>query len=938
MSIYRGPGGAGDAVADSSSEALLVRELAIEVQADADAAEAAKNAALAAQAAAELAETNAETAETNAETAETNAAASASSASSSASTATTQAGIATTQATNASNSATAAASSASSASTSATNAAASASAASTSATAAASSASSASTSATNAANSATSAASSATTATTQATNASNSATAAATSATNAANSATSASTSATTATTQAGIATTQATNAANSATASATSATNTANSASAASTSASNAATSATNAANSATAAAASAASAAASFDAFNDIYLGAKSSNPTVDNDGDALTVGDQYFNTVSNELRVWNGSSWQAASTVGGTVSSLTVNGATALNGGATLGDASGDALTINSSAVSIPNGLNFDSNTLVIDATNNRVGVGTSSPNRKLQVAGDVAVGVAGTSGTYAVTYNPDTSGNTIFWTKSDNYFAWGTGSNPYSPTAELMRITATGNVGIGTSSPENQLQVGGDGILRLRPSADNTQSSLYLNATTTGGNSYRADIQIPSTGGIAFETTGTINTAPTERMRIDSSGNLGIGTSSPNAALFVAKQSASGTSSVVGVGIGSSSSTASIELFGSTSSGAGIIDFAPADGATDFKGRINYDLTNNYFRFYTNATERMRLDSSGNLGLGVTPSAWNTAATAFQLGSTVSMYRGTGGQTNFSNNSFLGASGNVYSTTAAASLYEQTVGTHRWYNAPSGTAGNAITFTQAMTLDASGNLGLGTTSPDTRFHVVNSSTNVFSRVTTADGFSAGYQMQSGGGVFQIASIPSTNGQGIAFTQVGFGERMRIDSSGYLRLAGGGIQFNGDTSAANALDDYEEGTFTPVIQGASTAGTGTYTVQVGRYTKIGNIVTYSGRVTWTAHTGAGLQRLLLPFTVANISQYYPTGGVNYQNFTVGSGLQLAITANFNTNYATFDGCNPVAAARTNLNLDTAADIMFTFTYQVA
>lgn len=137
MSIYRGAGGAGDAVADSSSEALLIRELLAEAQVDADAAAAsataaavsattASTAATNAQTAetnAETAEANAETAETNAETAATAAASSASSASTSASTATTQAGIATTKAGEAATSATNAASSASSASTSATNAA-----------------------------------------------------------------------------------------------------------------------------------------------------------------------------------------------------------------------------------------------------------------------------------------------------------------------------------------------------------------------------------------------------------------------------------------------------------------------------------------------------------------------------------------------------------------------------------------------------------------------------------------------------------------------------------------------------------------------------------------------------------------------------------------------------------------------------------------------
>jgi hypothetical protein len=114
-------------------------------------------------------------------------------------------------------------------------------------------------------------------------------------------------------------ATTSASNAATSATAAASSATAAASSASSASTQASNASTSASNAATSATSAetaktAAQAAQAAAetAADNFDDTYLGAKSSDPTVDNDGDALTAGDLYFNTTTNRLRVYNGSAW--------------------------------------------------------------------------------------------------------------------------------------------------------------------------------------------------------------------------------------------------------------------------------------------------------------------------------------------------------------------------------------------------------------------------------------------------------------------------------------------------------------------------------------------------------------------------------------------------------------------------------------------------
>ena len=218
---------------------------------------------------------------------------------------------------------------AASATTSATNAAASATAAASSATAAANSATAAATSETNAGTSETNAATSATTASTQASNASTSATNAATSETNAATSATSAASSATTATTQASAASTSATNAAASATTAttqasaastsatnaATSETNAATSATTASTQATNAATSATAAQTAQTAAEAAKTAAEAAADNFDDTYLGAKASDPTVDNDGDALTAGDLYFNTSSNELKVYNGSSWQVA-----------------------------------------------------------------------------------------------------------------------------------------------------------------------------------------------------------------------------------------------------------------------------------------------------------------------------------------------------------------------------------------------------------------------------------------------------------------------------------------------------------------------------------------------------------------------------------------------------------------------------------------------
>ena len=158
-------------------------------------------------------------------------------------------------------------------------------------------------------------------------------------------------------------ATTSASNAATSATAAASSATAAASSDSSASTQASNASTSASNAASSATAAAASATDAANSADAFDDIYLGSKSSDPSTDNDGDALAAGMLYFNTTDDLLRVYTGSAWQNAAvdttgfiTVSGT-QTLTNKTLTSPKIGTALLDTNGNELakvTATSSAV--------------------------------------------------------------------------------------------------------------------------------------------------------------------------------------------------------------------------------------------------------------------------------------------------------------------------------------------------------------------------------------------------------------------------------------------------------------------------------------------------------------------------------------------------------------------------------------------------------
>jgi hypothetical protein len=356
--------------------------------------------------------------------------------------------------------------------------------------------------------------------------------------------------------------------------------------------------------------------------------------------------------------------------------------------------------------------------------------------------------------------------------------------------------------------------------GQGYLRFY---DSGGAKGYLGYAGTAS---RMDLQtgtginfnLNATGGIAI-----FSVSNSEQMRLTSTG-LGIGTSSPAYKLDMTVTAANNAgmrlyNSTSGTGNGCGISFSVANGFSSTNQHAAIQALSESSGNTSTS-----------LAFYTsggsntgNATERARIDSSGNLGLGITPSAWKSGARAFQLGTTgyASLNEQANGSTSLNFNCYESAANTwtYYVTGVAPTRYTQLSGVHSWYNAASGTAGNTISFTEAMTLNASGQLTVGNTSTafdSTAYAIVGSGTGDSSLAIYTSNATAGYLQfadgTSGAEEYRgfIKYDHSTNAMSFSTNSTARSEaEMTIDSSGNVGI--------GTTSPTYRLDVAQAGATT-------------------------------------------------------------------------------------------------------------------------
>ena len=473
---------------------------------------------------------------------------------------------------------------------------------------------------------------------------------------------------------------------------------------------------------------------------------------------------------------------------------------------------------------------------------------VGIGRTSPESRLHIdsgSGNQPLVIQASGNTAAYVRFKNSADQNGYIAYNNSAFAF------WTSNSERLRIDSSGRVAIGHTSPSDPLHVKGASGIQFSidtPSGGQyTQMSFRNNGTQKAAlwwnNTASSLVNYVASGAFAWNIS-------TEKMRLDSSGNLGIGTSSPSSF------NSDGRNLVVGTGSGGQG----MSIYSGNSS-YGTIYFADGtSGDALYQGGVLYNHASNFMRLDTAGAERLRIDSSGNVGIGTSsPTSYgNSQATLV-----------------------------IEDDTNPAICWSDTGQTRDWWAVANGSnlsfnyadgggSGSASNVTSALSMDNSGNVGIGTAVPNYPLHLNRSgSTAVYQQFTngsTGTGSSDGLQV----GI-------NTSGDGIVYHNENKAIRVFTNGSERARfLAAGGLTFNGDTAAANALEDYEEGTFTPAFS-FSNLSVSSYQVQQGSYIKVGHIVHVS---------------VYIRFSGSNLSGTPSTGGAVYINLPVTGGTKYSDT----------------------------------------
>ncbi|MEL0116433.1 MAG: hypothetical protein VW739_01830 [Pelagibacteraceae bacterium] len=562
----------------------------------------------------------------------------------------------------------------------------------------------------------------------------------------------------------------------------ATSESNASSSASAAASSASSASSSASSASSSATAASNAQAAAEAALDTFTDQYLGAFSSDPTTDNDGDPLTDGDLYFDTNNNVMKVYDlgTTTWKQLTPTAGQQTNID-----------TVAGISGDVSTVA--------GISGD----VTTVSGNTANINT--------VAGSIS------------------NVNTV-------------GTNITSVVNAANSIASINNFG----------------------------DTYFVSATAPSS---------PTLGDLWFDTANDI-------MKVYTSGGFANAGSSVN-----------GTSNRYNyvVGTPSGTYTGSTTVFPATYD-AGYVDVY-LNGA---KLVVTSDFT------ATNGTDITLISAAATSDVvDIVAYGTFTAATALSLGDNEKIQLGASQDLQI----YHDASNSIINDAGTGNLQLQLGGSTKLEVQSTGVdvTGDLTVDTDTLYVDSTNNrVGVGTTSPDGRLHVYNASAGTITAHPNGDDLTVENNTESG---ISILS-PDTSAGNIYFGSPSDTDNVRLfgyynsgtpymgimtANSLRVRVDSDGLKFNSDTAAANALDDYEEGTWTPTYVSSGGGESVSYDVQKAGYIKIGRFVHFQLQLGTTSISGGSgyIQIGGLPF--ANDGG---TNGANAVSIGLAYGFATTIT----------------------------------------